>query len=189
MATANSDHTLRIILRAPATTLPKTFVAPSIQFMSGTWHVTHSTLPMWSKSRNVRITYAALPMSNADSTVPKLNDLVEYQSLTSDKLKTVEGVDTPASDGAWDWRGKGWLMIASSHWEVLGYGEYQDEAWMVTYFAKTLFTPAGLDIYSRRKEGLSNELLASVMDAVAKVDVEGFKTLSNEMFTVKSDFY
>ena len=46
---------------------------------------------------------------------------------------------------------KGWLMIASSKWQVLGYGE----GWAITYFAKTLFTPAGIDIYIRAEQGIS----------------------------------
>lgn len=52
-------------------------------------------------------------------------------------------------------------MIASSKWQVLGYD--LDEGWVVTYFAKTLFTPAGIDIYSRTKQGLSQELCEEII--------------------------
>lgn len=62
-------------------------------------------------------------------------------------------------------------MIASSHWQLLGYnvkggssagagvegGEGEaGEEWVVTYFSKTLFTPAGLDVYARSGTSLSD---------------------------------
>ena len=56
-------------------------------------------------------------------------------------------------------------MIASSHWQLLGYrllppssvaasasAPPGDPEWCCTYFSSTLFTPAGLDIYSRTKQ-------------------------------------
>lgn len=120
---------------------------------------------MWRKNRNVKITYTRIP----NTSPAQIDDVVTYQPLNSDSIKTVHGVDRPfevpdlkvndaegqdrkdrASLG-YHWRGKGWLMIASSKWEILGYGEEEGGAnhWVVTYFAKTLFTPEGLDIYSR----------------------------------------
>ncbi|KAJ5911765.1 uncharacterized protein N7473_001068 [Penicillium subrubescens] len=149
--------------------------APSIDFLTGTWHVTHSSLPLWKDKRNVKITYTPIPTNTttnnaAGGDLTKLDDLVQYQSRnpSNPKIHTVHGVDTPSQSnpGAWDWRGKGWLLIASSNWEVLGFGyepktgtvtEGEEElgnAWVVTYFAKTLFTPAGIDVYSRGKEGV-----------------------------------
>lgn len=75
-----------------------------------------------------------------------------------------------------------------SHWEVLGYGDGESgEQWVVTYFAKTLFTPAGIDIYSRRKEGLKEGTLAAVKEALKKVDVEAVKGLVGSIFEVKRD--
>lgn len=69
-----------------------------------------------------------------------------------------------------DRRGKGWLMIASSHWQLLGYrvlpytslaasasAPPTDPEFVVTYFAATLFTPAGLDIYARHPTALGDE--------------------------------
>ena len=118
---------------------------------------------------------------------------MQYQPLDSDKLKTVKGVDTPSGTdtGAWDWRGKGWLMIASSHWEVLAWGpqegEVRDEAWAVTYFAKTPFTPEGIDIYSRKKEGVSDEVVDAIKEALGGVQNNDFKKLAGEIFEVKQD--
>jgi hypothetical protein len=56
-------------------------------------------------------------------------------------------------------------MVATSRWQLLGFktasseSNSSDSEWVVTYFASTLFTPAGLDIYSRNKDGLSDEFI------------------------------
>lgn len=157
------------------------FKTPSTDFLNGTWHVTHSTLPMWKSNRNVRITYT--PRVEDPE---KLDDLVEYQSLTGKKLKTVHGIDTPnrAFPGSYDWRGKGLLKIASSHWEVLGYG-LEEGGWAVTYFAKTLFTPAGVDVYSREKGGLSEGLMGSIQDEMKKIEDDNFRKMLEGVFAVK----
>lgn len=74
-------------------------------------------------------------------------------------------------------------MIASSHWEVLGWGERPllhgaggvgdmgdgVERWAVTWFAPTLFTQEGVDIYSDRKEGLSKETVDGIIKALKEL--------------------
>lgn len=185
--------TSKISLRAPntasgATETSSSFTPPPIPWMEGTWHVTHSTLPMWRKARNVAITYKSLPSNTPDGPL-RLDDTVSYQSLSSDKVKTVSGIDTPADGlGAWHWRGKGWLIIASSHWQVLGYGGGEGEdQWVVTYFAKTMFTPAGIDFYSRKKGGCSNEIFTGMKEALECVEADDVKALVGQLFEVKSD--
>jgi len=88
--------------------------------------------------------------------------------------KSVKGVDTPDGEGAWNWRGKGLLKPVTSHWEVLGWGERtvegETERWVVTWFAPSLFTPAGLDIYSSRKEGLTEQTYVDVMAALENLE-------------------
>lgn len=181
-----TDPALPLVFRAPSTSnAPPNpdFKTPSVDFLNGTWHVTHSTLPMWKSNRNVRITYTPLP-----DAPDKLHDLVEYQSLTGEKLKSIHGIDSPNEtfSGSYDWRGKGWLKIASSHWEVLGYGA-EEGGWAVTYFAKTLFTPAGVDVYSREKGGLSEELLQSIQDEMKKIEDDNFRKTLEAIFAVKHD--
>lgn len=150
----------------------------------GAWHVTHSTLPMWKKNRNVVITYKAL-----DAPAGAIDDLVEYQPLGSDKKKRVEGIDKPDAnvEAAYNWRGRGLLKIASSHWEVLGYGE-EDGGWVVTFFEKTLFTPAGVDIYARRNGGLSEELIQRIRAEMKNVEDSAFQRHADKIFTVKHDW-
>ncbi|KAI1328122.1 hypothetical protein F5Y16DRAFT_166102 [Xylariaceae sp. FL0255] len=171
---------------APTTsTTSERWVPPSNKWLWRTWAVTHSSLSMWRSAQNVRITYSPRdsnsPLSAGDSPASTVNDnLVEYEKANgSGGVKTVSGVEKPDPNvyGAWNWRGKGLLMIASSHWELLGWGERpcadaEDgvERWVVTWFAPTLFTEEGLDIYCDRREGLSEKTAADIMEALKKLD-------------------
>lgn len=153
---------------------------------------------MWRSKRNVRITYTPQKPLKNSSDPPKLDDLVAYQTLSSEKVKLVEGIDTVSDrqdTGAFDWRGKGWLRIASSHWEVLGWGDVKDDMtepaaadsgaqWVVTFFSKTLFTPEGLDIYSRHKEGLDAGVVAQIKHALKELEHAGIRDLTNSIFEV-----
>ncbi|KKY36526.1 hypothetical protein UCDDA912_g03436 [Diaporthe ampelina] len=137
---------------------------------------------MWRTARNVRITYSPLAPHAGDASRPRVDDLVQYEK-TSGKggVKTVSGVDTAAAAGAgagagatgsWDWRGKGLLCFVTSHWEVLGWGERDvegggdKERWAVTWFAPTLFTKEGVDLYSDRKAGMSPALAGEILAAL-----------------------
>ncbi|KAJ5690087.1 hypothetical protein N7462_004479 [Penicillium macrosclerotiorum] len=160
-------------------------VPPTNEFLVGTWHVTHSSLPLWKGKRNVNITYKTL--SADPSGLIKIDDLVQYQTIDSDKIRSVHGVDTPSpgNQGAWDWRGKGWLMIASSHWECLGFGHTDDgNQWIVTYFAKTLFTPAGIDIYSRNKNGLQQDIINEILNGLRDLGAQEIADLANAIFQI-----
>lgn len=172
--------------------LPKKFankgkkcVPPTNDWLIGTWHVTHSSLPLWKGKHNVNITYRKLPPDAAG--VVKLDDQVQYQALNSAKIKSIHGVDrpTPGDPGAWDWRGKGWLAIARSHWECLGFG-YTDDGnqWVVTYFAKTHFTPAGIDIYSRKKDGLAPVMVDEILRVLCALGVDEITELAGGVFQI-----
>lgn len=133
-------------------------------------------------------TSADVPLENTD----RLDDLVTYQSMDKEKVSTVHGIDKVTSDGdtrgEWDWRGKGLLKVAGSHWEVLGWGEEgSGNKWVVTCFAKTLFTPAGIDVYSEQKAGLKTETLEGVKKALAEVEDEDVKKMAAEIFEIKID--
>lgn len=149
---------------------------PSLEWLTRTWSVTHSTLSMWRSARNVRITYKHLPAKEDGSA--RIDDLVEYEPTKKEGvLKTVEGIDTAAADGGWDWRGKGWLFFVGSHWELLAWGEAtledgHTERWAVTWFAPTVFTKEGLDVYCDRREGLSEGTYARVLEALKKVEAK-----------------
>ncbi|KAK3371831.1 hypothetical protein B0T24DRAFT_338837 [Lasiosphaeria ovina] len=166
-----------------------TFTAPPLEWLHRTWSVTHSTLSMWRTARNVRITYTpldAVPAKKKDDSSSssggrsRIDDLVEYESADgSGGVKSVAGVDTAAAagdSGAWDWRGRGWLFFVSSHWEVLAWGERPvagetaTERWVVTWFAPTLFTKEGLDVYCDRAEGASQQTVDDILAALKTLD-------------------
>ena len=166
-----------------------TFNPPALDWLAGSWRVTYSSLPLWKDKRNVIISYEILPPSST-SEQPRIRDTTAYQGLkATDKQKTITGINNLADPGAYDWRGTGWLKIATSHWEVLGFGDVEgDEGnkWLVTYFAKTLFTPAGIDIYSLKKE-ISAEALEGIKKALAGLEHEEMKKLVGNLFEVKHD--
>ncbi|KAH7159696.1 hypothetical protein B0J13DRAFT_539462 [Dactylonectria estremocensis] len=175
MATIPQNITLTLPSKY-ASSPPEASSAPGLDWLTASWTVTHSTLSMWRSARNVRITYKPLPANSSGSA--RLDDLVEYEPLGKEGvLKSVAGVDTQASGGkaGWDWRGKGMLVLITSHWEVLGWGEATTaegirERWAVTWFAPTLFTSEGLDVYCDRKEGLSPETYAAIREALEALE-------------------
>ena len=190
---------------APITLRPPTFSKakapadyenPTISWLTETWNVTHSTLPMWKSKRNVRIQYTPLdpssPLMTKENT-DRIDDLVTYQSLKGEKISKIEGIDKVAgagdSRGEWDWRGKGLLKVAGSHWEVLAWGEEEGSGnkWMVTEFAKTLFTPAGVDVYSKDRTGLKAETMEDIKKALSEVDDEDVKKMVGEIFEITID--
>ncbi|KAF3343604.1 DUF185 domain-containing protein [Verticillium dahliae VDG2] len=150
MAATPSSITLRSPSKYTSSTTPAQSSSspspPTLDWLHRTWTVTHSTLTMWRTARNVRITYKPLPSSAAGA--PRLDDLVEYEPT-----------------------GAGLLFFVSSHWEVLGCGERPlpgggVERWAVTWFAPTLFTKEGVDVYCDRSEGISEEAYAEVLAAL-----------------------
>ena len=177
-----SSHTL-----ATAKPISSPVKPPAPEWLTGTWHVTHSTLPMWKDKCNVKITYK--PLSKAeDGRMPDIDDLVEYQTKPSTKKSSVHGVSRVAHVGglphgcAFNWRGKGWLVIASSKWEILGWGEDLGVGWVVTYFSKTIFTPAGIDVYCRDPNGLGQENMAKIGNALKALEEPSIAKLADELF-------
>ncbi|KIW00549.1 uncharacterized protein PV09_07904 [Verruconis gallopava] len=192
-----SAHTL-----AGAKNVKPPISPPTVEWMSGTWHVTHSTLSMWKDRFGVRITYTPLSSSirKEKKAFPNLKDVVEYQNTPGGRYSSVNGVSRSVTvpdlgtGWAFSWRGKGLLMIANSQWEVLGYGtdlsgassdaEGQGRDWIVTYFGETIFTPAGIDIYCRSEDGVSAECLEAIKAELAKFERPSLKRLSTELFAI-----
>jgi hypothetical protein len=137
---------------------------------------------MWRKAKNVRITYKILPSATSDGQI-LLDDEVTSEPTQRTLLpqpKSIRGVDTPDGEGAWNWRGRGLLKIASSHWEVLGWGQIGDEKWVVTWFAPSMFTPAGLDIYCDKKEGMSAGLYRQIEEALTGLEAKEMASLAKK---------
>lgn len=134
---------------------------------------------MWRSAQNVRITYRLLEPLDSNPPRERIDDKVEYESLGGKGgVRSVSGIDTAetAGDGSiWMWRGKRWLALLSSHWELLGWGERTladgtIERWMVSWFAATAFTKEGLDILSDRKEGPSKETAEEILAALKTLE-------------------
>ncbi|THH13215.1 hypothetical protein EW146_g6973 [Bondarzewia mesenterica] len=157
-----------------------------------------SAVPPQNK-KDVRISYTPIPTDPSPRTPIQFNDIVEYRSSTalpSSKPARVVGIDTlntaSASPTRFKWRGKGLLMIASSRWQLLGYHHHTSSdpqpdsttPWAVTYFEKTLFTPAGLDIYARKPEGLPENLLQDIISGLRGVGGE-VAVLAESLFEVQ----
>ncbi|KAJ7225369.1 hypothetical protein GGX14DRAFT_420202 [Mycena pura] len=89
-------------------------------------------------------------------------------------------------------RGKGLLMIATSRWQLLGFNihtsaDSDEPEWVVTYFASTLFTPAGLDIYSRSKDGLSDQFIEGLVEEIGALDAVAHLVKDGGMFRISHD--
>lgn len=174
--------TIRLPSKYTTTTNPPSptspFPPPPLTFLHRTWSVTHSTLTMWRTARNVRITYGPLPASSSSPPKERASDLVEYEALSGGgRVRRIAGTDTVSSagdTGVWDWRGGGVLFFVGSHWEVLGWGERElpeggVERWVVTWFAPTVFSAEGLDVYSDRPGGGSEGLVREVLEELGRV--------------------
>ncbi len=137
------------------------------------------------------MSYNIIPAPSTQDPPNRLDDNTSYQPLTSSKIKTINGIDTAcgADTSIWDWRGKGWLTIATTHWEILGYGDISEEAggpghWLVTYFTATRFTSAGINVYSKRKEGNPDSVVRAILESLGGIEHEAVKKLVGEMFEV-----
>ncbi|KZT58602.1 hypothetical protein CALCODRAFT_508058 [Calocera cornea HHB12733] len=164
-----------------------------VEAFAGQWYLVNSTMDMWKTHKDVTITYTLT------TPLPDLvyNDKKEFRasSAASDKAPTVidgqstllptEGASTPEQRHAvnFKWRGIGFLLrMATSTWQILGYD--MEEGWFVTYFDKTLFTSAGLDIYTRKPGSLSPERIAEIIKAAQALEGEAGK-LAQGFFEVK----
>jgi hypothetical protein len=159
------------------------FTVPDDSFFNATWHVTHSSLPMWKDSRNVQITYKKL----ADGTV---DDEVAHQALNKTKVKKINGIDTPVTDvlGAYRWRGKGWLYAITSPWAIIGHGTTPAGLqWALTYFEKTMFSAAGIDVYCEKPEGVGDDFIEEIRKAVIALGNPALEQLGKDLFEVKRD--
>jgi hypothetical protein len=108
--------------------------------LSGRWHIVATNFPMWLDGKRMRPTFNYAVRDGG------LEDIVEYEQ--GGRTKRIVGFDRPhdATNRAFTWRGRGLLFLFASRWTVL----HHDAEWMLIGFEKTLATPAGADLVSRR---------------------------------------
>ena len=161
------------------------FQPPSSEQLLGQWFIVHSSLPYWSNKRNLQITYSRISTSDSST---DLEDTITYQSTSSDKIKTIQGVNTLAQSehqGAWDWRGCGWVKIVSNHWEILGHGNHEAGDWIAIHTQKSFFAPAAIHVYSRVKDALPEEIKDTLTATL--MQHQDLKALIECLFRVRQD--
>lgn len=75
-------------------------------------------------------------------------DTVRYNQ--KNRIKTIIGVDT-LEENEFIWRGAGFLKLLKSKWTII----YIDEQVLIIKFAKSLVTPAGVDILMRENANVT----------------------------------
>lgn len=121
---------------------------PFFNILSGTWFIISSNFPMWIDGTKANPTFNYTISEKNGKTF--LIDEVKYTK--KGKTKTIKGFDyiNPHNDKAFTWQGKEFLAIAKSHWEIKLLDEKNE--WAVIWFSKTLFTPEGVDIISKKQK-------------------------------------
>jgi hypothetical protein len=161
---------------------------PSLNQLVGKWYIKHTSSPVWRDKRNVVLTYTALPSSNSGNT--SLDDLITYQTLTSPGLQTMRGTDSPCpgKPGDWTWRGNGWLKFVTSNWQILGFGELEECGhWVVVFAQKSLLSPAVINVYTRRKDGLDEEKLRELKRRLRCLGDGKWGDLVENMYYIKQE--
>jgi hypothetical protein len=128
--------------------------------LEGTWYVVATNFPMWTsgKRRNPRFIYSNPRVVGGREC---FDDTVSYEE--DGREKTVVGVDTSDGPGKFVWRGRGWLRLFTSRWEIISVSA--DEQCVALSFTRTWATPAGIDIISRSAT-VSEEAYAAVLSAI-----------------------
>jgi hypothetical protein len=124
--------------------------------LPGTWHVGASNSPVWLGGDRLH-PQLRYDLKTADPLV--LRDVVSYTNARGVK-KTIVGTDRLRRDrhgvdqhdgNTFVWRGAGRLRFATRRWSVAGATE--DSNILVIRFAKSMLTPAGLDVVVRDDTG------------------------------------
>ena len=120
--------------------------------LEGTWYVHLSNFKMWLKGNKhyPAFTYTIAHRKN----VKGLTDVVSYEK--KGKSGRIVGFDKPENDSCtkFTWRGKGFLALFKSKWEIV----YSAPGWSLIHFTKTLATAEGYDVISRSKNISAEEI-------------------------------
>ena len=137
-----------------------------LKTLEGRWYINQSDFPMWLKGDKTSPTFnfKIIQKQGKDA----LDDAVMYWK--NGKEKSILGIDTALNqeNTAFLWRGKGWLSLVTSKWNLLHFNPQQQ--WAIIGFSKTLFTPKGYDVISRQKE-LSSEQIASIEQQLKQLQI------------------
>ena len=137
--------------------------------LEGKWHIQQTTFPMWLNGNNLSPTlnYTIEQKNGYDV----LFDQVKYIDKNTKNLKIIEGYDytNPNDCYSFIWQGKGILsMVGTSQWKLVIFNE--ELQYGVIWFAKTLFTPEGVDIITTAKRS-NIELLSRIKDEMEEFEL------------------
>lgn len=137
-----------------------------VQAFSGQWFICHTSLSFWRGKTHPTITYTA---SGAYSPA-RILDEVRYHDAQG-RPQAVVGYDRllDTKGSALEWVAQPWyLRFLRSTWGVVAHDAHYAQ-WAVTYFSKTLFTAAGMDIYARSLP-LENARYREILAQVAAIE-------------------
>lgn len=141
------------------------------ELLPGTWAVAATNFPMWLSGarRSPKFTYGLV-----SSTPLVLTDDVSYETVAGER-KHILGKNT-YSGGRFVWRGRGLLGVVASRWSVTG--ARKDGTVIAIKFAKTIGTPAGIDILVREDAGVEARALVAGASEEFGLTPEEFASLS-----------
>lgn len=143
----------------------------ALETLQGTWYIHFSNFPMWLKGDKTNPTFNYTIEKQGG--IEGLKDEVIY--LKKGKQKSIVGFDksTNTTNTQFIWRGRGFLSLLKSRWQVL----YVDptNTWAVISFEKTLFTPSGYDVISKNKQ-ISSDFGEIVKGKLTELNI--FETLT-----------
>ena len=134
----------------------------NLEQLEGKWYIQYTNFPMWLKGdkKDPYFNYS-VGIKNGK---PGLKDKVGFYK--NGKYKSIKGFDYPlnSENTYFKWKGSGWLFFVKSLWRIEHFAK--SSKWMLISFEKTLFTPAGYDIISRKQtiEAATRAEIIRVMD-------------------------
>jgi hypothetical protein len=189
-------------------TSPK-YTPPTLSWLEGQWHVTHSTFPIRREQRNVRTVRKALAGDEKHFTSE-----VTYQSLDAEDIHTslVDEYPTDLEDGraavfkqdgsaarwealAWGKEGQleSWMIDTGDGWIADTSGERRGE-WRNSYvvvYSQPIADGlgAGVEIWDRfgPQKPLSKETIRKIRDAIRGIQNPAMATLADSLVVVKTD--
>lgn len=153
-----------------------------MQLLIGTWFVCASNFPMWTSGGKMHPTFNYHLTEKKGQVV--LHDEVKF--VKKGKSKSIVGYDYQDAEdpSKFRWRGKGWLAIAKSNWQVVLKDPHKN--WVVIHFSKTLFTPEGVDIICRQPELKAAEIeeikIQMLEHPLLRGQVAGLKSIEQKVW-------
>lgn len=186
-----------IRMRSPSKYTHKSNVYPTKRFdvplswLARKWIISHTTCPTWHLADNILHSYcfqrsfqqSYFDISSICFTSGRwregLTDVIEYKNLCFPLSRRGFSVRDHGAPG-WKWRGKGWRMLESFRWEVLGWGQWSQAkdvmCWLAIWSSSSLLFGEGVDIYCDHPGGLSDERFDEIMESLlSAVDNSTFR--------------